>query len=710
MSASEGSLGGDEHREAVRQWAREIIHTSYVPMGRPELEAFLAKCLDDVRTACDGPLESARLAGERLVQVHFTSPVALQRTVTHLGTVLPRGARVGQQRLVEVLGAVASGFSGALREQTLDQQELIKKSVLDARSAAETALRSSEARSRAVFASSALGIAVVTLDGVIEEINPSMTRIFRRRTDELVGRTIFELTDQTWLGELTAANADLVRGRVDRYQLETRFTEQHGSHIWTQLSASLVRDPAGGPDYQVLLYEDITDRHMLQEQFRRQAVHDPLTGLANRTQLQTSLDKALEPTHPGRRVGLCFFDLDGFKAVNDSLGHAVGDQLLRAVAQRIQARAAEMGALAARMGGDEFVVLVPDTSGATDLVEQVEAMLAEITRPCRIGSHELSASASVGVVERPVAETDGECLLRDADITLYRAKEDGRAQWVLFDAERNARARDRFKLSAALPAALDQYELFVEYEPIVSLSDGDLAGWNLVRGRTVGAAATIRWDHPEFGELGQDAFLGLAEETGLITRLGRWAMEQVCEHAARWSERLGPNAPIAVMNLSRRHCRDPELVNDVQRMLADSGLPPDRLALGMPEPALFDHEGDPVDTVEIFAEMGIRLIVYQFGDDYTRLNRLRRLPLHGVRVDGPHLAAFADPDGPDALDAHLVRAAAQAADLMGLPVMASGVQDALQADRLREVGVRTVLGPYAGERLAALELEATAAR
>ncbi|GAA2346011.1 cyclic Di-GMP phosphodiesterase RmdA [Saccharopolyspora halophila] len=709
MSATDGFVDRDELRAVVRQWTREIIHTSYVAMGRPELEAFLAKCLDDVFAACDGPLESARMVGERLVDVHFTSPVALHRTVTHLGGVLPRCTGVDQQRLVEVLGAVSAGFAGALREQTLAEQELIKKSVLDARAAAETALRSSEARSRAVFASSALGIAVVTLDGVIEEINPSMTRIFRRRSEEMVGRTIFELTDATWLAELTGANADLVRGRVDRYQLETRFTEQHGSHVWTQLSASLVRDPTGGPDYQVLLYEDITDRHMLQEQFRRQAVHDPLTGLANRTQLQTSLDHALERSHPGRRVGLCFFDLDGFKAVNDSLGHAVGDQLLRAIAQRIQAQTAEMGALPARMGGDEFVVLVPDTSGAAQLVERVEAMLAEITRPCRIGCHELAASASVGVVERPVAETDGESLLRDADTTLYRAKEDGRAQWVLFDPERNAEARDRFKLSAGLPAALDQYELFVEYEPIVSLTDDDLAGWNLARDKIVGAAATIRWDHPEFGELGQESFLGLAEETGLITRLGRWALEQVCEHAARWTERLGDDAPIAVLNLSRRHCRDPELVNDVRRMLRESGLPPDRLALGMPESALFDHEGDPVDIVEIFAQMGIRLIVDQFGDDYTRLGRLRGLPLHGVRVDGPHLEAFADPAGADALDAHLVRAAAQAADLMGLPVMAGGIQGVMQADRLREVGVRTVLGPYAGERSSALELEVAVA-
>ncbi|MDI2027516.1 diguanylate cyclase [Saccharopolyspora sp. TS4A08] len=678
----------------MAQWTREIIHTSYVAMGRPEIEAFLAKCFDDVLVACDGPLEPARQAGERLVRVHFTNPVVVHRTLNHLAAELPRYRDLDPAGLIDVLGAIGSGFAGALREQTLGEQEIIKQSVLDARDAAEEALRASEARSRAVFTSSALGIAIVTLDGIVDEINPSMARIFRLSEESLVGRTIFDLADTAWVGELAAANADLVRGEVDRYQLEIRFTEKHGSHIWTQLSASLVRDARDDPDYLVMLFEDITDRHMLQEQFRRQAVHDPLTGLPNRTQLQTSMERALEPTHTGRRVGLCFFDLDGFKAVNDSLGHPVGDQLLRAVAQRLQALTAEFGALAARMGGDEFVVLVPDTDGAAGLVAQVEKMLAEVTRPARIGAHELAASASVGVVERPVAGTDAEALLRDADITLYRAKQDGRAQWVLFDAALNAEARDRFKLSAALPAALDQGELFVEYEPVRRLDDGSLFA----------AAASIRWDHPEFGELGEESFRDLAEETGLITRLGGWALEQVCRHASQWTERFGARGPLAAVGLSHRHCRDPELVNDVQRVLRETGLPPESLALGMPEAALFDHQGDAVDTVEIFAEMGIKLIVSQFGDDYTRLARLRGLPLHGVRIDGPHLAGFADPDGPDPLDEYLLSAAAGAAKLMDLPVVAGGVDDELQAQRLGALGVRCAIGAFAGERVSALEL------
>ncbi|MER7012094.1 EAL domain-containing protein [Saccharopolyspora sp. NPDC000359] len=681
------------HDELVKEWARRVIYTSYVAMGRPELEHFLADCLDDLLAALDGgPVARATRVGQRLVDVHFTNSEALSRTLQHLAAGLAKIRATDPVRLTEVLSELAAGYAGALREQTLAQQALIQRAASAARDAAEEALRASEARSRAVVISSALGIAVVRLDGCIEEANAAMRRIFRRGEEELVGRSIFELADEEWLGELRAANENLISASDDRYQLDTRFTAPDGSHVWTQLSASLVRDARGEPEYQVVLYEDITDRHMLQEQFRRQAVQDPLTGLANRTRLQSSLDKALEETTPGRRVGLCYFDLDGFKAVNDSLGHPIGDQLLRTVAQRLQGAA--QGALAARMGGDEFVVLVPDTTGANDLVSLVEVLLAEITKPVRIGSHELSASASVGVVERPVAGADAESLLRDADITLYRAKQDGRAQWVLFDPERNAVARDRFRLSAELPAAIEQYELFVEYSPIVDLRTG----------RYVGAASNIRWDHPDFGELGEEDFLALAEETGLITRLGSWALEQVCEHAARWAQQLGERAPAAAVRLSPRHLRDPELVGDVQRVLRTTGLPPGQLAFGLPESALFDPQGDAEDVLEIFADMGLRLCVYEFGEDYARMRRLADLPLGSARIEGPHLDSFSDPDGPAPLDEHLVAAACGAAELLGLPVCAAGVRDELQVSRLREWGVLLAMGPFTGGLVSATEL------
>ncbi|MCX2730771.1 diguanylate cyclase [Saccharopolyspora sp. NFXS83] len=690
-----------ERADFVRRWTREIIRTSYVPMARADIESFLRGHLDAILDAFDDAdrlADAAAELGERLVRIHFTSPAALDRTLWMLGAELPelRAAETEHEASVVVLGSVAAGYAGQLREQTLDEQEVIKRAVLQARDAAEEALRASEASFRAVFTSSALGIAIVTLDGTIEEVNAPMEGIFEPVCQDLVGRSVFDLADVDWVDDLVENVEALSVGEVDRFQSETRLSGEDGAHIWTQVSASLVRDSQERPDYQVLLYEDITDRHMLQEQFRRQATHDPLTGLANRTLLKTTMDEALEPAYPGRRVGLCYFDLDGFKAINDSLGHPVGDELLRAMAQRLNALATMESGLAARMGGDEFVVLVPDSQGAARLVEIVEHMLTEVTRPVSVRGHQLTASASVGVVETAVADTGPDELLQDADITLYRAKSEGRAQWALYDPTHNAEAKERFRLSSAMPSALRDHELYVEYEPVLWLDNAAL----------VGVQAHLRWDHPEFGELDAEDFLGLAEETGLITRLGTWMLEQVCAHAVHWQERFGDRAPVAAVGLSARQLRDPELVADMRRILSSTGLPAGKLIVGVPENALFDQRGDPIDALEIFAEMGLTLAVHDFGHAHREVARLRGLPLRAVRLTGDYLDSFADPEGPDPLDEHLVSSLVGSAELLGLLVVGNGVRTIEQAKRLRHLGVEGVIGPCVGGLASAMEIEA----
>lgn len=696
----EGASAKSPERDAIAwEWASRILATSYVPLSRQEIAALLRGHVDTLLAAA-GQVRPARAAvevGRHLVQLHFTRSVALERSLELLGERLPTcrsDAEPGQ--LNAALASFAAGFAGQLRETTLQQQENVKQAVMSARDRAEEALRASETRSRTVFEASAVGIAIAGLDGFIEETNPAMHRIFQALPEGLLGTHMVRLADGEWEKELREGQQAVAGGEQDFHQVDLRFTGSDGEEVWTQLSATLVRDQRGEPEYQVLLYEDITHRHMLQEHFRRQATQDPLTGLANRTLLTSRMESALLPSPPGRRVGICYFDLDGFKAVNDSLGHPVGDELLRQVAHRLQALTAPEGALAARMGGDEFVVLVPDAQGAEPLVRWVEEMLAEITRPVRVGQHELTAAASVGVVERPVADTDADELLRDADITLYRAKVDGRAQWVLFDAEHNAAARDRFRLSADLPSALDGEQLYLEYLPVRAL-DGE---------RVVAVDTQMWWDHDEFGELHAERFLGLAEETGMITRLGNWMLERVCEHVATWTEQLAEQCPVALVRLSERHCRDAEVIGDVQRILTGSGVRPDRLALGLPESALFDADGDPVDVVEIFADMGVRVVVHRFGEDPTRLRGMRQLPVHAVEIGGSYLDSFSDAAGPEVFDEHHLRTLTTAADLLELPVFATGVHTAVQAERLRAHGVALAQGEHVGGLHSALEVSA----
>ncbi|GAA2346025.1 cyclic Di-GMP phosphodiesterase RmdA [Saccharopolyspora halophila] len=684
--------------ELVRRWKHEIAHAGYVPLQRSDVDDQLADCLEHVlgELACPDRAGEARQAGADLVSLHFTSPAMLSRSLKLLALELPELLpEVAPERLFGVLGEFAGGFAGKLREKTVDEQALVlKHAVGHTREAGNEALRASRERFNAVFDSAALGMAVAGINGVITEANGALGQLFGREPGSLVGVLITDLVDQRWRAGVTAALAELAAGADERAGLDVRRTLPDDTQVWARVSASLVRDADGDPDYLVVMCEDITHRHMLQEQFRRQNVQDPLTGLANRTQLESCLHAALTPVYPGRRIGLCLFDLDGFKAVNDSLGHRVGNRLLREVAHRLRTLAAPDSAVVARTGGDEFAVAIPDSIDANAVVDLVERLLQEIARPMGIGQHELSASASVGIVEREVLGTDAEALLRDADITLYRAKRDGRALWVLFDPERNAREHENFRLAATLPAALQSNELFVEYDPILDLGTGAV----------VAAAANIRWDHPELGELGAERFIGFAEEIGLLTKLGAWTLEQAGGHAARWAGELGSRAPLLAVTLSARHCREPDLVREVRDILDRTGLPAESLVLCLPEAALFDHQGDPVDTVEIFAELGIRLFVQEFGSHYSRVDRLRDLPLAGVKLDGPHIAGMADPEGADPLSEHLVHSAVGAARLMGLPVLATGVTNERQAHRLSELGVSMIQGPHVSDRLSAIEI------
>jgi diguanylate cyclase (GGDEF)-like protein/PAS domain S-box-containing protein len=691
------SAGTEAIREFVRKWAREITGTSYVPRSSAEIEDLLDACTRELLAALAATPPATKPASEvgaRLVVADFTSSTALERSLRLLGTELAKLLPCDDQQMIAVLAAFAAGFGEELRTRTLDEQEVVRRSVIQAKDAADDARQAVEARLRAVFDSSAIGIAVADLQGNLLEINRTLAEIAGRTEDELAGCDVYSFATNAGERELRASEAELAEGKLERFRVLCEFTSGDERAVVTELAVSLVRDAQQAPDYQVVLVQDATDQHMLQQEMHRQATHDPLTGLANRSLFESKLEQALASTAPNRRVGLCSFDLDGFKAINDSLGYSIGDSLLRSLGQRIQSIAASYGALAVRHCGDEFLVLVPDSPGTREVTDLVEHLLREIAKPVRIGSHELMAEASVGVVERPVTGTSADELLRDADITLYRAKNEGRAQWVLFDAEENTAAQARFKLSASIPAALARNELFVEYEPIRMLGSGAL----------VATTASVRWD-AEDGELEADQFLGIAEETGLITRVSTWVLERVCEHGARWVQRFGDAAPMTGMDLSPRHLRDPDLIGDLQRILRDTGLPPRFLCLGVPETVLLDHHDDPLDTLEILTEMGVVLGVNSFGTSYMQLPKLRNLRLVGVKIAGRYLESLAGSGEPDPVVERLVGNLVDVGHLLGLKIMADGVHTTDQADRLRELGVVAVQGEYSGAVASALEIE-----
>jgi diguanylate cyclase len=413
-----------------------------------------------------------------------------------------------------------------------------------------------------------------------------------------------------------------------------------------------------------------------------QATHDPLTGLPNRALLAERLSEIFAGPRPGeRRVGLCLLDLDRFRAVNDRLGHLVGDDLLLVLARRLEQR---IGHLVARTGGDEFAVLVGDSTSTDDAVKVADAALVAIAEPVRLDGLELTVTACVGVVEDAVPATDPTELFRRADITLNWAKRAGHGRLALFDAERDSRDVARYALAAALPAALARDEFFLHYQPLVGLNDGALYG----------AEALLRWRHPEQGVLAPDRFIDLAEESGLIVRLGATVLERACREAKRWHD-ASPGAPYVSVNLAVRQIHDPGLYSTVTSVLRRTGLPPHQLQLEITESAAMSAQDESIAPLRALADLGVRVAIDDFGTGYANLSYLRSLPVRELKIAGAFVEGLRDPatdPADEAILAHLVSLAHR----LGLTVTAEGVETPHQLDRLRAIGCDTGQGWHLG--------------
>src|SRR5581483_3102553 len=335
----------------------------------------------------------------------------------------------------------------------------------------------------------------------------------------------------------------------------------------------------------------------------------------------------------GGRVGLCHLDLDGFQAVNETLGHHVGDQLLVSVAQRLSDRFAPRGHLVARMGGDEFALLVTESAGPEELTALAVEVLELLERTYDLAGHQVTASASVGVVERRVDGTTPAELVKDAAATLHWAKQDrqdGRGRWALFDPDRHADQLTRQVLATTMRPALERGEFCVEYQPLVRLADGAV----------VGTESLVRWRHPRFGLLGPDRFVPIAEQTGAIVPLGMWVLEESCRQGRRWLREFPGRDLFVSVNLAARQIWDSDVVADVAEVLERTGFPARLLQLELTESAVLGPAGRPVEALHALAAMGVRIAIDDFGTGYSNLAYLSRLPVHALKLDAAFVAGL----------------------------------------------------------------------
>ncbi|MYV67612.1 EAL domain-containing protein, partial [Streptomyces sp. SID2131] len=397
-------------------------------------------------------------------------------------------------------------------------------------------------------------------------------------------------------------------------------------------------------------------------------------------------------------------DLDGFKAVNDTLGHRVGDLLLAAVAGRLtecadgDGHTRGGGHLVARLGGDEFAILVEDSTGTEQVADLARSVLDALQEPFDLAGQRLSVSASIGVVERAGRGTTATALMQAADTTLYWAKADGKARWTLFDPERNAHRMTRQALSSTLRPAVEGGEFALEYQPLVDLADGAVRG----------VEALVRWHHPQFGPLAPNRFIGIAEEDGSIVELGRWILRTACHQARQWQKDHPRERPLFVsVNVAVRQVWDSDLVADVAGILAETGLAPHLLQLELTESAVMGSAGRPLQALQALSDMGVRIAIDDFGTGYSNLAYLSRLPVSVLKLDGSFVRGFQDEEHANPADELIVEALVQLAHRLGLTVTAECVETAGQAGRLRRIGCDTGQGwlysrAVAPERIAEL--------
>ncbi|GGS20122.1 putative bifunctional diguanylate cyclase/phosphodiesterase [Actinokineospora fastidiosa] len=662
----------------AERWTGVLVSTGYVALDRATLVGRVRGLTDVVYAALAAPepdTAAVEKVGTALVELSLTGAATLAASVRLFGELL------SGPHLPALQGALTSGFVAAQQERIFRDQEAIRRAALEARRGVEAALLASEARFRAMFTQAAIGIVITDAVGTLLEVNAAFAAMFGYPEAELVGMSAADLRFPDEPAAMREPFAEMVAGERDHYRMERLLKRADGTGLWVDQSVSLVRDENGAPRFMVGMMEDITERHSLEERLRHQANHDPLTGLGNRALFSERLAAAFALGEENR-VGVCYLDLDGFKVINDSLGHDVGDELLVAVAARLDALVTAPNRLVARMGGDEFVVLVEQSTGRDELVDLAERILAALAEPVSIGGHRLSVSASIGVVERPVAGTSPAETMRDADVTLYWAKADGKNRWADYDPDRNAREVARFTLSARMPAAVESEEFYVDYQPIVRLADGSL----------VGVEALVRWAHPEFGRLGPDQFIGLAEETGLIVPIGRWVLREAAGQARRWRDAYGCRAPRVSVNLAARQTEEPTLVADVGTILAAADIPANAIQLELTESAIMETTGKPLAALHGLADLGVRIAIDDFGTGYSNLAYLRHLPVHAIKLAGSFMEGLRGIPAADPADSQIVTSLVSLAHVLGLEVIAEGVEEPQQADRLGAIGCDSAQG------------------
>jgi diguanylate cyclase (GGDEF)-like protein/PAS domain S-box-containing protein len=600
--------------------------------------------------------------------------------------ILAGRARAQRQASRDVVAVVVG--TGVLLSLVLAGFEMSRRRRI--RAAAEyRGLQASEERFRALVQNSSDMITVVSPDGSIVFQAPSVHAVLGYDPADLEGSNLSEIVHPD---DVSRVRGLCGTGSHDGEELRLR----HANGSWRVCEARGTNHP--GVRGVVLNIRDVSERKALEDELRHQALHDALTGLANRALFADRIEHAqARQGRTGDPLAVLLVDLDDFKAVNDSLGHGVGDRLLGEVASRLRGSVRASDTVA-RLGGDEFAILLEDPADGRAPQRAAERLLGAFNAPIELDGHSLVITASIGAAVALPGTSSPDELVRNADVAMYVAKARGKSRWTLFEPGMHMAVHERLQLKTDLLEALaagDQMELY--YQPVVSLDTQAV----------VGVEALLRWHHPTRGLVPPLDFLPLAEDTGLIIPIGRWVLQQACAQARRWQQAQPALAGLTMsVNLSGRQLEDPNLLDDVRGAVADSGLDPSTLVLEITETVLMREAEATIEVLHELKSLGVRLAIDDFGTGYSSLGYLQRFPIDVLKIDRSFTAGL----GGEPRQAALAEAVVKIGATLNMQTVAEGVEHADQVEWLRALACELGQGYLFAKPLRAQDCEAILAR
>ncbi len=587
-----------------------------------------------------------------------------------------------RRRAQEALHRAHGLLERKVRERTRELSRANAQLMLEnaERRTVEQALRRAESRFRGIFEQALEGIFQSTPEGRFLSVNPAMARILGYDGVQDLLESVVSIGDGMYVDP---ARRDEFVARMEEHgqvtAFEFRARRKGGELVWLSVNARRVPGADGATMYYEGFLEDVTLGHESRERLEHQAFHDPLTGLPNRLLFHDRLQMALKRAARRRNYtfAMLYLDLDRFKVINDSLGHDVGDALLKVVSGKLRECVRDVDTVA-RFGGDEFGVLLEETPTRGTAVRVARRIRAHLAEPVRIGQHEVFTTASIGIVLRTDQYTTPEELVRDADTAMYRAKEQGQSRFKVFNKRMREEALRLLTIETDLRRAVERQEMRLHYQPVVALEDGGLHG----------VEALLRWTRTEGGDISPAEFVPVAEDTGLITSIGAFALEEVCAQLRRWCDAGLPPPGVVHVNISGRQFMQPGLPHAVETLLERTGTDPRTLRFEVTESVLMRHGSQAITVMAQLRELGIRLCLDDFGTGYSSLGYLKRLPVDSIKIDRSFVAGLEhDRDGQA-----IVRSIVSLGLHLGLEIVAEGVETPTQAEILASLGCRYAQG------------------